>query len=189
LGAVAYVYAAGKVVEKSRAARGTSALAIDPVRRSRSARRRDRGRTSSPNRRSATTGKIDRPGVRLLVSTGSAYDLFLSRTIKHATIVRTGAAKDVVDVFVRDGLDVAAGVRPALEADMRRIPGLRMLPGRFMAIYQAMGTVRGRDAGAAYLCDFIEEMKASGFVAQSFVRNRVEGASVAPAPPARVSIR
>ena len=122
---------------------------------------------------------VDRPGVRVLVSTGSAYDLFLSRTIKHATLVRTTAAKDVVDQFVAQKLDVAAGVRPALEADARRHRGLRLLPGRFMAINQAMGTPRGRDTAVAYLREFIEQMKASGFVAQSLVRNGVIGASVA----------
>ena len=125
--------------------------------------------------------EVDQPGVRVLVSTGSAYDLFLSRTIRQATIVRTAAAKDVVDQFVSQKLDVAAGVRPALEADARRHPGLRLLPGRFMAIHQAMGTPRGRDATHACLREFIEEMKASGFVAQALARNRVIGASVAPA--------
>ena len=123
--------------------------------------------------------EVDRPGVRLMVSTGSAYDLFLSRTIRDATIVRTAAAKDVVDVFVAEKLDVAAGVRPALEADARRVPGLRLLPGRFMAIHQAMGTPRGRNVAARYLHTFIEEMKATGFIASSLARNRIEGASVA----------
>jgi polar amino acid transport system substrate-binding protein len=135
-------------------------------------------RADSPIRDNA---EVDRPGVRVMVSTGSAYDLYLTRTIRHATLVRTVAAKDVVDVFVEQNLDVAAGVRPALEADARRVPGLRLLPGRFMAIHQAMGTPRGRDVAAEYLRAFIEEMKASGFVAQSLARNGVEGASVAPA--------
>ena len=124
--------------------------------------------------------EVDRPGVRVLVSTGSAYDLFLSRTIRNATIVRTTAAKDAVDEFVAEKLDVAAGVRPALEMDARRHPGLRLLPGRFMAIHQAMGCPRGRDSAAAYLREFIEEMKASGFVASALTRNAVVGASVAP---------
>jgi polar amino acid transport system substrate-binding protein len=78
-------------------------------------------------------------------------------------------------------LDVAAGVRPMLEADAREISGLRMLPGRFMAINQAMGMPRGREAGAKYLADFVEEMKASGFIAEALVRNRIVGVSVAPA--------
>ena len=129
--------------------------------------------------------EVDRPGVRVLVSSGSAYDLFLSRTIRHATIVRTTAAKDVVDQFVAQKLDVAAGVRPALAEDARRHEGLRLLPGRFMAIHQAMGCPRGRDKGARHLFDFVEEMKATGFVARSLAANRIEGASVAPAAAER----
>jgi polar amino acid transport system substrate-binding protein len=184
-------YAAGKVIEGVKAGLWDICfLAIDPVRAEQISFTAPyvviEGAylvaDDSPIRDNA---EVDRPGVRVLVSTGSAYDLFLSRTIEHATIVRTGAAKDVVDVLVRDKLDVAAGVRPALEADRRRITGLRLLPGRFMAINQAMGTPRGRDAAAAYLYDFIEEMKASGYVAQSFVRNGIAGASVAPAAAAR----
>ena len=132
---------------------------------------------SSPIRDNA---EVDRPGVRILVSTGSAYDLFLSRTIRQATIVRTTAAKDVVDQFVAQKLEVAAGVRPALAADASRHAGLRLLPGRFMAIHQAMGCPRGCNAAAPYLRAFIEEMKVSGFVAQALARNRVVGAAVAP---------
>lgn len=125
-------------------------------------------------------GAVDRPGIRVAVCAGSAYDLFLSRELKHATIVRAPTAGATTDLFVAQQLDVLAGVRPQLEADARRIPGLRLLPGRFMAINQAMGTPRARAAGAAYLRDFVEEMKASGFVAEAFVRNRIQGASVAP---------
>jgi len=123
--------------------------------------------------------EVDRRGVRVAVSTGSAYDLFLSRELKHASIVRAPTAKDVVAMFLAQKLDVAAGVRPMLEADVSAIAGLRMLPGCFMAINQAMGTPRGRDAGAAYLADFVEEMKASGFVAEALARNKVVGATVA----------
>jgi len=123
---------------------------------------------------------VDRAGTRIVVGAGSAYDLYLSREIRNATLVRAPTSPAVTDMMVAQKLDVAAGVRPALEADARRHPGLRLLPGRFMAIHQAMGTPRGRDAGAAYLGAFIEEMKASGFVAQALARNRVVGAAVAP---------
>ena len=123
--------------------------------------------------------EVDRRGVRVAVSTGSAYDLFLSRELKHASIVRAPTAKDVVAMFLAQKLEVAAGVRPMLEADVAAIAGLRMLPGRFMAINQAMGAPRGREAGAAYLTDFVEEMKASGFVAEALARNKVVGATVA----------
>lgn len=86
-------------------------------------------------------------------------------------------------MFVAQKLEVATGVKQQLEADARRIPGLRLLEGRFMVINQAMGTPRGREAGAKYLREFVEEMKASGFVAQALERHRVEGASVAPKAP------
>jgi polar amino acid transport system substrate-binding protein len=127
--------------------------------------------------------QVDRPGTRVVVGKGSAYDLFLSRELKHATIVRAPTSPQVVDEFVAQSLDVAAGVRQQLESDARRIPGLRLLPGRFMAINQAMGMPKGRDAALPWLRDFVEEMKSSGFVAQSLARHRIVGASIAP--PAR----
>ena len=123
---------------------------------------------------------VDHPGQRVGVIKGSAYDLFLSRELKQATIVRAASAAAVMDLWVAGKLDTVAGVKPQLEVDAKRVPGLRLLPGQFMAINQAMGTPRGRDAGARYLHDFIDEMKTSGFVAQAFVRHRIDGASMAP---------
>ena len=128
-----------------------------------------------------SNAEVDREGVRVAVGAGSAYDLFLSRNLKHAKIVRAPTSPTVVDLFVAQKLEVAAGVKQQLEADARRIPGLRLLEGRFMVINQAMGTPRGRDAGARYLREFVEEMKASGFVANALQRHRIEGAAVAPA--------
>jgi len=128
---------------------------------------------------------VDRPGVRIAVATGSVYDLYLSRTLKQATLVRTPVSAEVTDMFIAQKLEVRAAVKQQLEADARRIPGLRLLEGRFMVINQAMGTPRGRDAGARYLRDFIEKMKASGFVAASLARHHIEGAAVAPAGDAR----
>ena len=126
-------------------------------------------------------GDVDRPGTRVVVGAQSAYDLYLSRELKHATIVRAPTSTAVTDVFIAQKLDVAAGVKQQLEADARRIPGLRVLDGRFMVINQAMGTPRGRAAGAKYLTDFVEDIKASGFVAEALARNRIEGVVVAPA--------
>ena len=126
---------------------------------------------------------VDRQGVRVAVGAGSAYDLFLSRNLKFAKIVRAPTSPAVTDMFMAQKLEVAAGVKQQLEADARRIPGLRLLEGRFMVINQAMGTPRGRAVGAKYLREFVEEMKASGFVAQALERHRVEGASVAPRAP------
>lgn len=137
-------------------------------------------RQDSPLRSNA---EVDRAGVRVAAAAGSAYDLFLSRELKQAKIVRAPTSQAVTDLFVAQGLDVAAGVKQQLEADAKRIPGLRLLEGRFMVINQAMGTPKGREAGAKYLREFIEEMKASGFVARALERHRIEGAVVAP--PAR----
>lgn len=126
--------------------------------------------------------EVDRPGTRVTVGKGSAYDLFLSRELKHAEIVRASTSPAVVDEFVRQGLDVAAGVKQQLEHDQGRHPGLRLLPGRFMVIRQAMGLPKGRGTEAArYLHRFVEDMKSSGFVAASLFQHGIQGASVAPA--------
>jgi polar amino acid transport system substrate-binding protein len=124
---------------------------------------------------------VDKPGVRIAVAAKSAYDLFLSRNIKQATLERTVTSGGVIDMFMDKKLDVAAGVKQQLEKDMNRIPGLRMLDGRFMEINQAMGTTKGRDEGIKYMRAFVEEMKASGFVAAALARHNIEGVAVAPA--------
>ena len=126
--------------------------------------------------------EVDRPGHRVAVGLGSAYDLHLSRDLEHAAIFRAPTSPTVVDTFLAEGLEVAAGVRQQLEADARRVGGLRLLEGHFMVIRQAMGLPRGRgEAAARYLVDLIEAMKASGFVADALERHGIEGASVAPA--------
>lgn len=124
---------------------------------------------------------VDRAGHIVVVGKGSAYDLHLTRELKHATIVRSPTSPTVVDTFVEQKADVAASVRQQLEADARRIGGLRLLDGRFMVIQQAMGTPKGRGPAAAdCLTQFVEQMKASGFVAAALARHGIEGASVAP---------
>jgi polar amino acid transport system substrate-binding protein len=124
----------------------------------------------------------DVAGKRIVVGEKSAYDLFLSREIKHATIVRVPRSEEVVDTFLETGAEIAAGVRQQLERDASRKTGLRVLEGRFMTIRQAMGVAKSRGPVAAkYLADFVEELKSNGFVAEALVRNGVQGASVAPA--------
>ncbi len=123
---------------------------------------------------------VDRAGAHVGVIVGSAYDLFLTRELQHATIVRAADAPAVMDLWIGGKLDAVAGVKPQLEADAQRVGGARLLPERFMAINQAMGTPRERIAGARYLTAFVDEMKSSGFVAQAFARNRITGASMAP---------
>ncbi len=130
----------------------------------------------------ARNEQVDAAGTRVVVGKGSAYDLFLTRELKHAEIVRAPSSPTVVDLFVEQQLDVAAGVRQQLEADCAARPGLRLLPGRFMVIQQAMGTPKRKGPEAALaLHDFVEEMKRSGFVAEALRRHRIEGAAVAPA--------
>ncbi len=126
--------------------------------------------------------EVDHADIRVTVGTGSAYDLFLTRELKHAQIVRAPTSPTVADVFVAQQLDVSAGVKQQLQADLHRFPGHRLLPGRFMVIQQAMGLPQSRGTqAAAYLTQYVETMKANGFVAQSLQRHGIQGASVAPA--------
>jgi polar amino acid transport system substrate-binding protein len=131
-----------------------------------------------------SNAEVDRPGQVVVVGQGSAYDLYLTREIKHATLLRAPTSPAVVDTYLRERADVAAGVRQQLEADARRLGGLRLLNGRFMVIQQAMGLPKGRGEEAAEcLRGFVEAMKATGFVAEAMARHGIEGASVAPAAP------
>jgi polar amino acid transport system substrate-binding protein len=125
--------------------------------------------------------EVDRAANRVVVGRGSAYDLFLTRHLQHARIERAPTSPAVVDTFLQLGADVAAGVKQQLEADARRLGGLRLLDGCFMVIQQAMGVPKSRgEEAAAFLAAFVEEMKASGFVADALARHGIEGASVAP---------
>jgi polar amino acid transport system substrate-binding protein len=179
--------AAGKVVEAVKDAKVDIAfVAIDPVRGA------DMLQTppyviiegaylvknESPIRRNED---VDRAGNRVVVGEGSAYDLYLTRELKAAKLVKAPSSPLVTDVFVAQGMEVAAGVKQQLQADAKRVPGVRLLDGRFMVIQQAMGLPKGRDKGAGYVTAFVEEMKASGFVEAALRRHGIEGAVVAPA--------
>lgn len=178
--------AAGKVVDAVKAAQVDIAfVAIDPVRGADMLQTPPyvviEGaylvRNDSPIK---TNADVDRPGNRIAVGQGSAYDLYLTREVKAATLQRAPTSPTVVDYFEAQKLEVAAGVKQQLQADAKRLPGLRLLEGRFMVIQQAMGLPKGREAGARYVTAFIEEMKANGFVAAALARHSIEGAAVAP---------
>ena len=127
-----------------------------------------------------TNADVDQPGVTIAVGKGSAYDLFLTRELHHATIVRIPTSPAVVQAFLDQHLDVAAGVKQQLEKDAAQAGGLRILDQRFMVIRQAMGVPKARgDEAAAYLSRFVEDMKASGFVKASLERHHIAGAAVA----------
>ncbi|HXM81274.1 MAG TPA: transporter substrate-binding domain-containing protein [Burkholderiales bacterium] len=127
-----------------------------------------------------TLADVDRPGVRVAVSEKSAYDLYLSRTLKHAQLVRAKGIDASYDLFVSQKLEVLGGLKPRLIQDVEKLPGARILDGRVTAVQQAIGTPVARQAAAKYLREFVEEAKASGFVAGAIEKHKVRGVSVAP---------
>ena len=120
---------------------------------------------------------VDKPGIKVAVGVGSAYDLYLTRTLKNATLVRAkvGGGRAMIEMFVTDKLDAAAGVRQPLEAYAKDHPDMRVMAGHFQEIKQAMGMPKKNgkvgQAGAKYLAAFVEDMKASGFVADALKRS------------------
>jgi polar amino acid transport system substrate-binding protein len=124
---------------------------------------------------------VDRPGIRIAVVNASAYELHLSRTIRHAELVRASTGPESTAMFLRDKLDVLAGVKSPLQKFAKTRTDMRVMDGRFMAIEQAMCVPKGREAGARYLRAMIEELKASGFVASGLERTGQHDARVAPA--------
>ncbi len=127
-----------------------------------------------------TVADVDREGVRVGVSGKSAYDLFLSRHLKHAQIVRAQSPESTLDLILSAKVDVLAGVRQTLVANSAKVAGSRVFEDRFMAIGQALGIVKGRGDGASYLREFIEDVKASGFVARAIEKSGVRGVSIPP---------
>lgn len=127
-----------------------------------------------------TMADVDKPGVRIAVSEKSAYDLYLSRALKQATLVRTPGVDASVAMFFRDKLDALASLKPVLVELAEKYPGSRVVDGRFTSVQQAVGTPKGRDAAAVYLRAFVEEAKASGLVAQVIQKNGIRGVTVAP---------
>jgi polar amino acid transport system substrate-binding protein len=123
---------------------------------------------------------VDRPGIRIAAGKGSAYDLYLTRTLKHAELVRAPSSAEAIDLFFAEKLDACAGVKQPLLAFAKTRPDLRVMEGRFQAIEQAMGTHKGREAGARYLRGYVEEMKACGFVASALATSNQHDAMVAP---------
>ena len=124
---------------------------------------------------------VDRAGHRVAVVRGSAYDLYLTRTLSHAEVVRVSSATEATDVLVRDRLDAVAGVKQPIEAFAAAHAGFHVLPGRFMSIDQAVGIPRARDAAIAHLRAFVEELKAGGFIARALAAS---GQAATVAPPA-----
>jgi polar amino acid transport system substrate-binding protein len=132
-----------------------------------------------------TIEDVDREGVRIAVGAKSAYDLFLTRNLKHAKLMRATTFEETIDLFLTGKLEVLAGVKQPIVEAAAKIPGSRVLEGRFMVINQASGVPKGHEAGARYLREFIEEAKASGMVARSLKKSGVVGVSIAPPAPVK----
>jgi polar amino acid transport system substrate-binding protein len=126
---------------------------------------------------------VDREGVRVAVAEKSAYDLFLTRNLAHAQLLRAEGIEGSYQLFVEKKLEALAGLKPRLVGDAERLPGSRVLEGQCTSVKQSIGTPKGRDAGAKYLREFVEDVKASGFVARSIAKYGVRGVSVAPPAP------
>jgi len=132
-----------------------------------------------------SVAEVDREGVRIVVAEQSAYGLYLARTIKHAKLVTTQGLDSSFDVFVAQKLEALAGLKPRLLTDVQKLPGARILDGQFTAVQQAIGTPKKREASARFLRAFVEDVKASGLVAEAISRNGAQGVSVAPPAPAQ----
>jgi polar amino acid transport system substrate-binding protein len=128
---------------------------------------------------------VDRDGVRVTAPARAAYELFLTRSLKRAQLVRAQGSDAAIDLLVSGQVEALAGLRQALIAPAAKLPGSRILDGQFMAVQQAMGVPKGRDAGVTYLRGFVEEAKASGLVAQAIQKTGAIGVSVAPKAPAQ----
>jgi polar amino acid transport system substrate-binding protein len=126
-----------------------------------------------------TLDDVDRPGVRIATATRSAYDLYLSRNLKHAQLLRAEGIPASYDLFVKEKLDVLSGLLPRLVSDVARLPGARILDGKFTAIQQAIGTPKDRGAAATCLGEFVADIKASGLVAKLIEKHGVKGVNVA----------
>jgi polar amino acid transport system substrate-binding protein len=127
-----------------------------------------------------TIDDVDKPGMRIAVTGRAAYGLWLERNIKHAALVRSETLDSAFEQFVRDGLEALAGLRPRLFSDLEKLPGARIIEGKFASVQQAIGTPRKNAAGADFLRDFVEEAKASGLISDLIARHKVQGLSVAP---------
>lgn len=122
-----------------------------------------------------TVEDVDAEGVRIAVSGRSAYDLYLSRSLKHAELLRAQGLPGALELFLTEKLDALAGLRPALNGDLDKVPGGRILVGQFTAVQQAVGTARTKPEAAAYLSDVVEDAKASGLIARLIEKHGVVG--------------
>jgi polar amino acid transport system substrate-binding protein len=127
----------------------------------------------------SSIAEVDRAGVRITVRRGAAYDLWLERNIKHATVLRSDSADGPLNQFIAEKLEAYAALKPQLLTDVEKVPGSKILAGNFMTVQQAIGTAKPNTAGAKFLSEFVDEAKRSGLVARLIEKHHVKGLSVA----------
>lgn len=123
---------------------------------------------------------VDREGVRIAVAEKSAYDLYLTRNMKKATLLRVAGIDESFDLFVKEKLEALSGLKPKLVSDAEKLPGSRILEGQVSAVQQAVGTPVARTHAARYLREFVEDIKASGLVERTIRKHAIRGVTVAP---------
>ncbi len=133
-----------------------------------------------PGSKITSIAEVDRPGIRIAIAARAAYDLWLSRHLQNAELVRAASLDASYDLFVSEKLDALAGLRPRLLQDVEKLPGARILDGKFTAVQQAVGTAKANAAGARFLHAFVEDAKASGLIARLIAHHHIRGLSVAP---------
>jgi polar amino acid transport system substrate-binding protein len=127
-----------------------------------------------------SVAEVDREGIRIAVADKAAYELYLTRTIQKAQLVRAPSLAASYELFVTQKLDALAGLRTFLLAEVGKIPGALVLDGQFTGVQQAIATPKPRATGAQYLREYVASVKASGLVAEAIQRHGIRGVSVAP---------
>ena len=127
-----------------------------------------------------TVAQVDQPGIRIAVPSRSAYELWLSRNLKQASLVMAEGFEATINIFVQDQLEALAGLRVALTEDAKKLPGSRLLTENFTTIQQAVSTRNANTVGLEFLSAFVEQAKASGLIASLIAKHRVNGLVVAP---------
>lgn len=143
----------------------------------------DAGYLAPPGSRIRSIEEADAEGVRIAIADKSAYELFLSRSLQHASLAGAKSMDASYEIFATEKLDLLAGIKPWLLIVAEKMPGSRVLDGRFMAVQQCIGTPRGRESGAEYLCAFVEDVKRSGFLRETVRRLGLRGVSIAIEDP------
>ena len=121
---------------------------------------------------------VDSDGVTIAVTGRTAYGLWLDRNIRHAQLAHSANFDETQNEFRERKLDALAGLRSRLVTDQEALPGSQILPGRFMAVQQAIGVPKAKAAALPLLGRFVDAALETGLVSKLIEKHRVEGLSV-----------